>query len=367
VQEQLKAITPTSLNPEELTLLDPACGSGHILVEAYDLFKAIYQERGYRAKDIPLMGKMNARLEHLLGPPDQKGQGGEIAAASSVTVKRKLEKERDTVKKQIAELQEFDAKLRHPGTHKPLVDRVTFDKVQVLLGEKVYRSHELTYAGGLIQCKHCNAIVTGESVVKKTTGKEYVYYRCSQYNAPGHPRVRLNEEKLDRQILAVFDRMRIEDEVQRDWVASQIRRNTVLDQATSKERRAELNRQITLVLQQKDQLVNMRLNGEIEADTYAAKATELRDRVAMLKLKLKLDACDLGRDENGEIAIKAFELSQSLRAKWHTADYAEKHRVLEIVFLKFVLDDVTLVPTTRKPFDMVAEGLLVSSSRAGGI
>ena len=53
VQAQLKAITPESLNPEELTLLDPACGSGHILVEAYDLFKAIYQERGYRARDIP--------------------------------------------------------------------------------------------------------------------------------------------------------------------------------------------------------------------------------------------------------------------------------------------------------------------------
>jgi hypothetical protein len=55
VQEQLKAITPASLNPEELTLLDPACGSGHILVEAYDLFKAIYQERGYQAKDIPAL------------------------------------------------------------------------------------------------------------------------------------------------------------------------------------------------------------------------------------------------------------------------------------------------------------------------
>ena len=53
VQAQLKAITPESLNPEEMTLLDPACGSGHILVEAYDIFKAIYQERGYRAKDIP--------------------------------------------------------------------------------------------------------------------------------------------------------------------------------------------------------------------------------------------------------------------------------------------------------------------------
>src|ERR1035438_10496303 len=55
VQEQLKAITPTSLNPEEITFLDSACGSAHILVEAYDLFKAIYQERGYRAKDIPAL------------------------------------------------------------------------------------------------------------------------------------------------------------------------------------------------------------------------------------------------------------------------------------------------------------------------
>ena len=53
VQAQLAAITPQSLDPETLTLLDPASGSGHILVEAYDLFKAIYQERGYRSKDIP--------------------------------------------------------------------------------------------------------------------------------------------------------------------------------------------------------------------------------------------------------------------------------------------------------------------------
>ncbi len=52
VNVQFKAITPESLNPEELTLIDPASGSGHILVEAYDLFKAIYLERGYRQRDI---------------------------------------------------------------------------------------------------------------------------------------------------------------------------------------------------------------------------------------------------------------------------------------------------------------------------
>ncbi len=43
----------TLLNPETITVLDPACGSGHILVEAYEVLKAIYLERGYRMRDIP--------------------------------------------------------------------------------------------------------------------------------------------------------------------------------------------------------------------------------------------------------------------------------------------------------------------------
>ncbi len=53
VDAQLAAITPSQLDPEELTLIDPASGSGHILVEAYELFKAIYLERGYRQRDVP--------------------------------------------------------------------------------------------------------------------------------------------------------------------------------------------------------------------------------------------------------------------------------------------------------------------------
>lgn len=52
VNAQLAAITPSSLDPEAMTLMDPACGSGHILVEAYELFKAIYLERGYRQRDV---------------------------------------------------------------------------------------------------------------------------------------------------------------------------------------------------------------------------------------------------------------------------------------------------------------------------
>jgi len=59
VQAQLDALIQTriradgeTLNPETITVLDPACGSGHILVVAYHVLKAIYLERGYQRRAI---------------------------------------------------------------------------------------------------------------------------------------------------------------------------------------------------------------------------------------------------------------------------------------------------------------------------
>ncbi|QPN59733.1 BREX-1 system adenine-specific DNA-methyltransferase PglX [Synechococcus sp. CBW1002] len=39
--------------PEEIKLLDPACGSGHILTYAFDLLTLIYEEEGYAPSEIP--------------------------------------------------------------------------------------------------------------------------------------------------------------------------------------------------------------------------------------------------------------------------------------------------------------------------
>ncbi|MEE1373307.1 MAG: DNA methyltransferase, partial [Parolsenella sp.] len=40
-------------SPEDITLCDPACGSGHILSYAFELLYAIYEECGYTAREIP--------------------------------------------------------------------------------------------------------------------------------------------------------------------------------------------------------------------------------------------------------------------------------------------------------------------------
>lgn len=54
-QDEYARLTPASIEPESIKVLDPACGSGHILVEAYNLLYRIYEERGYRSRDIPTL------------------------------------------------------------------------------------------------------------------------------------------------------------------------------------------------------------------------------------------------------------------------------------------------------------------------
>jgi hypothetical protein len=83
----------------------------------------------------------------------------------------------------------------------------------------------------------------------------------------------------------------------------------------------------------------------------------------LAKLKLQLDALDRSHDEMTELASNVFELSQTLRQRWLTADYPTKRRIREIVFLDCRLDEAILVGTIRKPFDALAEGLSVSLNR----
>jgi len=51
IEEEPDYLTVSS--PEELKIIDPACGSGHMLTYAFDLLYAIYEEEGYAPSDIP--------------------------------------------------------------------------------------------------------------------------------------------------------------------------------------------------------------------------------------------------------------------------------------------------------------------------
>ncbi len=224
----------------------------------------------------------------------------------------------------------------------------------MLLGGKTYKAHELTYAGGLVTCAHCGNLITGEAVTKKSTGKQYMYYRCTMYNVKDHPRIRVTERELDEQILAFFKSIEQPEDV-KDWFATTLREWSKSECGQSQERTQQLQRELTQLRQQKDRLLNLRLLDEIDAGTFASKSTELRDRMA--RLTLEMEATDRGSSEQADLAIKVFELSQTLVQKWLTADFSAKRQLLEIVFSNFRLDGVSLCYEMIKPFDVLAKGL----------
>jgi len=255
----------------------------------------------------------------------------------------------------------------YPGKQEPLVDLGTWQRVQTLLGGAAYQSHALTYASERIVCGHCGHPITGERKAKQTKSGErhYVYYRCTYYNKGNHPRTRVPEAELDRQVLEIFGKMRIQDPSVRDWFRAVLASQTKDAQQDSKEQRKEVQRQISMTQTQQDKLVSLRVAEEVDAEVFSRKQAELRDRLT--NLKLQLEVLDRSREEMSDLAVKVFELSQTLTDKWLTADYATKRRILEIVFLNCRLDDASLCCEMRKPFDVLAEGLPVQWSRGDRI
>jgi type II restriction/modification system DNA methylase subunit YeeA len=71
-------------SPEEIKVCDPACGSGHILVYAFDLLHSIYEEEGYAHSEIP-----EKILSHNLFGIEIDKRAGELAAFALTMKARK--------------------------------------------------------------------------------------------------------------------------------------------------------------------------------------------------------------------------------------------------------------------------------------
>ena len=74
--------------PEELTVIDPACGSGHMLTYAFDLLYAIYEEEGYTPSQIPSLILTNNLYGTEIDP--RAGALAAFALTMKAAAKRKL-------------------------------------------------------------------------------------------------------------------------------------------------------------------------------------------------------------------------------------------------------------------------------------
>lgn len=55
VKRKIDAIKYRAVNPEGIKIIEPCCGSGHILVYVFDLLYKMYEEKGYQKREIPTL------------------------------------------------------------------------------------------------------------------------------------------------------------------------------------------------------------------------------------------------------------------------------------------------------------------------
>ena len=74
-------------NPTEITFIDPCCGSGHILVYAFEIFYQIYSQMGYNKNDIPEL-----ILKNNLYGLDIDDRAGQLSILSVILKAREYDK-----------------------------------------------------------------------------------------------------------------------------------------------------------------------------------------------------------------------------------------------------------------------------------
>jgi DNA invertase Pin-like site-specific DNA recombinase len=250
-----------------------------------------------------------------------------------------------------------------PGNHEALIDRTTFDRVQTLLGRKQYTDHAHLFGTRMLTCGRCGNSITGYVATKYKDSdrvSDYTYYFCGGCRrAKSGKQVR--QVVLEAQVLALFDRMRINDDEVRGWFVDVIKEKAKASSAAAIDQLKALRKQLGVLDAKQSRLLEMRMAEEIDATGYARKSTELRDERA--RVQERIDVLSRSNDEATDLAIQVFELSQALRARWDTSNYSARRGLLQILSLNWKLDGVTLVPELRRPFDRLIEGPLIHSGR----
>ncbi|WP_373532864.1 BREX-1 system adenine-specific DNA-methyltransferase PglX [Vampirovibrio sp.] len=133
--------------PEEIKVCDPACGSGHMLVYAFDLLHAIYEEEGYDPLEIP-----EKILKHNLYGIEIDERAAELAALA-LTMKARARYKRffeKPVQPNICAIQPVKFTIEELDQYMAFVGRDLFTSS---LEETLHQFEEADNFGSLIQPK----------------------------------------------------------------------------------------------------------------------------------------------------------------------------------------------------------------------
>ena len=184
----------------------------------------------------------------------------------------------------------YDGEL-YQGSHKPMISKETFDKIQVALKDHSKPRHkrverELQFLG-FAKCGSCGYAITAERKFKPS-GREYVYYRCTHKSKTKvcAERKFVREEVLAKQIEDLCQKVSLPDEWKEkymlkvnEWEKEKYHSSEVFAQ--------NLKSIIVTIKTRLDRLADAYLDQAIELSEYKEKKNKLIEQKAEFEEKLR--------------------------------------------------------------------------------
>lgn len=244
----------------------------------------------------------------------------------------------------------FKGKL-YQGEHLPLVTKELFDQAHFALSSKnrPHTSRKGFAFNNLLICGCCGCRVLGEQ--KKN---RYNYYHCT-FSKGRHPQVGyIPENRLAGMFEEHVRNATVSDPIY-DWLKKLVLEASQDRAKLQDNRLSGLQSQLKQASTRLNQLLNMRLDNEISDEIFKPKHNELSESIAVIKSQIhQAEHLNPNVYEKG---LQTLELSKSLYPEYLTRNYDGKAEILKTVASNYIINDVTICPTWRKPFDLLAKGL----------
>lgn len=240
-----------------------------------------------------------------------------------------------------------------PGMHEPLVTMELFEAVQAAMLPNRTNNAQKKHIYALrdfLTCKECGCKITAGSA------KGHVYYRCSHGKGRGScgQSAYIREEALVDQIARILDRIAIPDPV-----VQALLDEVELDEATRNARtdakRVAIERALTKNEHRRSILVDLRLDGEIDEETYSRKHSDLQEESSTLLLQLR--ELEIPKSDTFLQVERLLRAGAGAAFAFKNGSDAQKREVLSTVLCYLHVEDRNIASYQyKRPFDALQRG-----------
>ena len=238
----------------------------------------------------------------------------------------------------------------YKGKHTPLISLSLFEQAQQAMGtihRPKRRKHTFAFSG-LLVCGKCKCLVTAE--IKKG---RYVYYHCTK-SRTACDEIYYREEDLAPRFDAVVKGISIGPEI-RDWLIQALKESHQDETAFHQAEVNRLHEALQKIKGRIDQIYLDKLDSKITEPFWLEKSRAWESEQNQIAEELRShQVADRRYYDDG---IKLLELASRAYELYAKQPVEQKNRLLRVLLSNCTLQNGTLRPTYKKPFDILARGV----------